>query len=239
MFARSIQDGVPRRFAWHGASESLVGAKSGAGDGLELILLAPSNGLIDKHRAKLPVARQIAFALYKTIPLKSITESNQLSYVIHLRSDEQGILISGDTGCVDFKPSGNKPYHRQLLDAMHPLNVVQIAHHGGNNTHFYRVLEQCKGKVDLQSAFMLLSHEVRSPYRPNDVFRIFIENIATPQSGPELLFTSAPRLAAVKGFERLIATPTKPPGDSGDVGLEFDNGVWTVVAHAISGSNLK
>ena len=34
MFARSIQDGVPRRFAWHGASESLVGAKSGAGDGL-------------------------------------------------------------------------------------------------------------------------------------------------------------------------------------------------------------
>ncbi|MBM57700.1 hypothetical protein [Hyphomonas sp.] len=239
VFARSIQDGVPRRFVWHGATESLVGAKSGVGDGLELILLAPSNGLIDKHRAKLPVARQIAFALYKTIPLKSITESNQLSYVIHLRSEEQGILISGDTGCVDFKPSGNKPYHRQLLDAMHPLNVVQIAHHGGNNTHFYRVLEQCKGKVDLQNAYMLLSHEVRSLYRPNDVFRIFIENIATPHSGPELLFTSAPRLAAVRGFERLIATPTEPPVDSGDVGLEFDNGAWTVVAHAISGSNLK
>ena len=134
---------------------------------------------------------------------------------------------------------GKKTKQTCFGETNEPGNGPVIAHHGGNNTHFYRVLEQCKGKVDLQNAYMLLSHEVRSLYRPNDVFRIFIENIATPHSGPELLFTSAPRLAAVRGFERLIATPTEPPVDSGDVGLEFDNGAWTVVAHAISGSNLK
>ncbi|MAN44606.1 MAG: hypothetical protein GYB49_05840 [Alphaproteobacteria bacterium] len=238
VFARSIQDGVPRRFVWHEASGRLVGSKNDAGDGLELMLLAPSNGLIEKHREKLPVARQIAFALYKTVPLKSITESNQLSYVIHFRSEGQGILISGDTGCVDFKPSGNKPYYQQLLDTLHPLNVIQIAHHGGNNTHFYRVLEQCKGKSELQEAWMLLSHEVRSPYRPNNVFRIFIENIRRTGSGPNLLFTSAPRLAAVSGFEDLIAAPTAQPTDHGDVSLRYDGTGWCVVSHAVDASRL-
>ena len=85
---------------------------------------------------------------------------------------------------------------------------------------------------------MLLSHEVRSPYRPNNVFRIFIENIRRTGSGPNLLFTSAPRLAAVNGFEDLIAAPTAQPTDHGDVSLTYDGSGWCVVSHAVDASRL-
>ena len=46
---------------------------------------------------------------YCDIPIRSITPSNEVSYSRDLRVPKsREILISGDTGCVDFKPTTSK-----------------------------------------------------------------------------------------------------------------------------------
>jgi hypothetical protein len=59
--------------------------------------------------------------------LKSIMPSNQLSYVMRFSAENQGILVSGGAGCADFKPGGRRPYYTELLKALPPLRVVQVA----------------------------------------------------------------------------------------------------------------
>jgi len=221
------------------AKAKIVATKRGKANGFEMILLGPSEGLINKHWTKLPIERQISLALFTKIPIVSITPSNQLSYVLHIRSEGQGILISGDTGCNDFKPKGRgKPFYSKLLDALKPLNVIQVSHHGGANAYFYRVLENALGKSDLPEAFMLLSHETHSKSRPSNEFRLFIENVRGSDDGPTLLFTSEPKKVNVSGYADLIASATVTPSREGDVKLSYFKKAWKIEEHSIDGPTI-
>jgi hypothetical protein len=104
-------------------------------------LLGPSDFLIEKHKKILP-KYALSALMFELILIRSITPSNQLSYVVKFEYANQNILVSGDTGFVDFKCLGKnrKSYFQAILKSLHQLDVVQIAHHAGNNAHFYRVL---------------------------------------------------------------------------------------------------
>ena len=202
-------------------------------------MLGPSKSLIKKHWHRLPVQQQISHALFTKIPIVGVTPSNQLSYVLHFKSEEQGILIAGDTGCNDFKPKKRSaPYYSALLNALEPLNVVQVSHHGGANAHFYRVLQQAAGKDDLPNSHMLLSHETNSKSRPSNAFRLFVENIRTSEQGPNLLFTSKPKKEKVEGYAELISAAVGATSDEGDVSLTYSGNSWRVTRHAIEGPSL-
>lgn len=112
---RVIPDGAARRFAWDAASRRFVPGKRLASDGPELLLLGPSEGLVRKHWRRLPVGDYLAKAEFLSIPLKPVTPSNQLSYVVRCDFDGQRVLITGDAGCADFKPGRNAPYYPDLI----------------------------------------------------------------------------------------------------------------------------
>lgn len=182
-----IDDGVPRTFRWSAPDNRFVLAKAPI-DGLHFTLLGPSKSLIKKHRDRLPVVDASNVALLFRGEIRSITPSNQLSYIGCFRFLEQVILVSGDAGCVDFKSARNS-YHQPLLDAMRPLHVIQVAHHGGNNAHFYRVLDAAKYPEQDEQSYLLLSHALHDKTRPSDVFHDFL--LATLGKGDDvkLLFT--------------------------------------------------
>ena len=239
IFSRSIEDGQPRRFVWSKTDKKLMGAKNGPANGFEFSLLGPSKSLIKKHWHRLPIQQQISYALFTKIPIVGVTPSNQLSYVLHFKSKGQGILISGDTGCNDFKPKKrNAPYYPALLQALEPLNIIQVSHHGGANAHFYRVLQEAAGKDDLANSHMLLSHETNSKSRPSNAFRLFVENIRTSEQGPNLLFTSKPKKEKVEGYAELISAAVGATSDEGDVSLTYSGNSWRVTRHAIEGPSL-
>ena len=133
-----IDDGTPRTYLWDAGQRRFVLAKPGR-QGLTFSLLGPSKSLVRKHRDRLPVVEAARVALAFLGEIRSITPSNQLSYIGCFSFLDQRVLISGDAGCVDFV-APDKSYFQGLLNAMKPLHVIQVAHHGGNNAHFYRVL---------------------------------------------------------------------------------------------------
>ena len=45
-----------------------------------------------------------------------------------------------------------------MIDALKPLHVMQVAHHGGNNADFYRLLEAADYQGQTAPSFLLLSH---------------------------------------------------------------------------------
>ena len=117
-------------------------------------------------------------------------------------STGQGILVSGDAGFVDFAPPRGE-YYPALLDALLPLHVVQVAHHAGNNAHFYRAL-LAAGYADQEAeSLLLVSHATRDRFRPSDGVRHL------PGAGPRgpgwasrILFTSKPSAAKVRNYPR-------------------------------------
>lgn len=237
--SRRIDDGVPRLFAWDSAKAGFIEAAGGRVGGIAFALLGPSTGLVRKHWAILPRKQKLAFALFTALPVISITPSNQLSYVLHFRAEGQGILVSGDAGCVDFKPAQrNAPYYPDLLKALSPLNVVQVAHHGGANAHFFRVLQAGLDARIRREAWYLLSHEQDSPSRPSHVFRLYIGNFRGPVDEARLLFTSAPRRLNVQGYEDLISPQAGGQVDFGDISLAYDKRGWRVRAHAVNADAL-
>jgi hypothetical protein len=221
MSCRIIQDGAPQRFVWPEAS------------GPSLMLLGPSESLVRKHWNRLPVGVYAGVAFRSFIELKKITPSNQLSYVLRFSAGDQGILVSGDAGFVDFKPPGTQPYYPEMLDSLLPLHVVQVAHHAGSNMYFYRVLQEIEYPGTAARSFLLVSHATRDRHRPSPRFRDFVADLRTDAENVRVLFTTQPRAEAVRDFESLVHPRIGPPADQGDVRLEFANGAWTVTKHAI------
>lgn len=227
-----IRDGEPRRYAWRRDLRRFVPAARG-GDEPSLTLLGPSKGLVRKHWHRLPVEQAARVALSFLVPVKSITPSNQLSYVMRLEHRGQGILVSGDAGCVDFK-LGRGDYHPRLLKAMLPLHVLQVAHHGGNNAHFYRVLEAAGYPGQNDHSYLLLSHATDDRFRPSEEFRLFLLGILGLGEDVQLLFTSQPKREKIGDFVSAFHPIVGEQADRGDVRMVFKDGSWTVRSHAIA-----
>jgi beta-lactamase superfamily II metal-dependent hydrolase len=225
-----IEDGVPRRFVWGGKSQRFHSGNSTAAE-LAITLLGPSDSLVRKHWNRLPIGDYANLAMLSRYEIKSITPSNQLSYVAHVAAEEQGILVSGDAGFVDFKPRRTGSYHDALLKALSPLDVVQIAHHGGNAAHFYRVLQGVG--YPSRHSFVLLSHATNDKHRPGNEFRELAEDSREAPEPVSILFTAAPLPEKIQGLEDLVHQPVGAPADCGDVRLEYRGGEWQVTKHAV------
>jgi hypothetical protein len=226
-----IADGTPRRYAWRNRERRFI-AGALPSDGPELKLLGPSRALVRKHWNRLPVEEASKVALFFLSEIKSITPSNQLSYIARIGFAGQGILISGDAGCVDFKSARGK-YYPELLKAMPPLHVVQVAHHGGNNAHFYRVLTAAKFPEQSDRSLLLLSHATNDKTRPAPEFREFLLSTLTQDDHVQLLFTSRPTHDKVADYLAAIHPVVGAPGAVGDVRIAFDGRRWRVKAHAV------
>jgi hypothetical protein len=225
-----IDDGVPRRFVWGGKSRRFHGGNSTAPE-LAITLLGPSDSLVRKHWNRLPIGDYANLAMLARHEIKSITPSNQLSYVAHVAADEQGILVCGDAGFVDFKPRRTGSYHDALLKALSPLDVVQIAHHGGNAAHFYRVLRDAG--YPSKRSFVLLSHATHDKHRPGNEFRELAEDSREAPVPVSILFTATPQPEKIQGLEDLVHEPVGTPADCGDVRLEYRGAGWQVTKHAV------
>jgi hypothetical protein len=238
MTCQTIRDGVPRRFVWSSTEDRIVPGARLSTSGPELILLGPSVGLVRKHWDRLPVGQYMALATFDRLPVATITPSNALSYVIRLGFAEQGILITGDAGCVDFKYGRGNRFHKKLLDALLPLHVVQVAHHAGRNAEFYNVLGEVDYGSQLDHSWLLLSHATKDGKRPSQIFASFIGQVRK-NNQISLLFTSQPENSKVRDYRSLIYRPTGKPAPVGDVRLSFTGGGWRVDKHSVSvGSSL-
>ena len=227
-----IEDGVPHRYRWSARSQRFVLGPRNA-TGLCFDLLGPSRSLVKKHRDKLPVVETAKIAMAFRGELQGISPSNQLSYIGCFRHKGQSILVSGDAGCVDFKLDRDN-YYPQLLAAMSPLHVVQVAHHAGNNAHFYRVLAAAGFPEQTEPSLLLLSHKTRDPKRPSPAFREFLLTSLREGDDIKLLFTSEPRGDRVRDFRQAIHPQVGASGTVGDIQLVYDGRDWQVIAHAIS-----
>jgi hypothetical protein len=195
-------------------------------------LLGPSKALIAHHAKKLPIG--VYLTINGQIPLKRVSASNQLSYVILFESAGQQILVCGDAGCVDFWNKKTNTYHPTLLQAIKNPHVVQIAHHAGDNHRFYDVLMQSGfASGAAPHSFLLLSHADGDTYRPSPAFDTFVQNLKAVRMNFELLSTSQPRASKVTGFKTLYHPAIQPPSNVGDVRLSFQSGAWTVDQHAV------
>jgi hypothetical protein len=141
--------------------------------------------------------------------------------------------VAGDAGCVDFAPNRRSKFYKALLDALLPLQVVQVAHHGGNNAQFYNVLLNAQYATQAQPSRLLLSHATNDAHRPSDLFERFVAAVRKNVDNIQILFTSKPRDAYVQSYKTLIASAVGTPKPAGDVRLAFDGRIWIVEKHAI------
>ena len=230
---RVIQDGEPRRFAWDSKARRFMPAgEKLQTTGPEITLLGPSEGLVKKHWNRLPIGNYMALTTLFAIPIKSITPSNQLSYVLKFKFDGQGILVAGDAGCVDFKPKRGS-YYKKLIDELLPLHVVQVAHHGGNNAHFYGFLLKARYAEQKEKSLLLLSHATHDQHRPSKEFGMFIEKVRKDVDTASLLFTSEPDPQKVRDYLPIIHPVVGNPANVGDVRIEYDMKEWDVKSHAV------
>jgi hypothetical protein len=226
-----IEDGMPRTYRWERTDRRFLLSKLPV-KGLRLTLLGPSRSLVKKHRDRLPVMEATKVALMFRGEVRSITASNQLSYVGCFGALDQMILIAGDAGCVDFS-NGPDSYYPRLIDALVPLHVIQVAHHGGNNAHFYRVLAAAGYPEQVAQSYLLLSHAWHDKTRPSDVFHDFLLSTLGHGDDVKLLFTSEPTRDKVVDYLGAIYPVVGPPDKVGDVSMDFANGRWSVTKHAI------
>jgi hypothetical protein len=226
-----IDDGEPVRFRWDSKAARFIKTHPDFA-GFTFTLLGPSRSLVKKHRDRLPILDLAALALMFRGELLSITPSNQLSYIGRFAFAHQGILISGDAGCVDFA-NGRKTYFPKLLAALSPLHVIQVAHHAGNNAHFYRVLVAAGYPSQTAASLLLLSHAYHDPKRPSPAFADFL---LTLKDGGDvkLLFTSEPTRDKVEDYLSAINPLIGSKANVGDVSINFDGGAWKVNRHAIA-----
>jgi len=228
-----VPDGTPRRFIWRKTERRFEPNEVDASEGPEFTLLGPSDALVRKHWNKLPLGDYVAKLAYVAVPLRSITESNQLSYVCVFQAEGQKILICGDAGFNDFKPKPRAAFFPKLIKALEGLDVIQVAHHGGYNHSFYNGLLEARETGGPRRAFHLLSHATHDKSRPSDEFGLYIAQVRVPATSPVLLFTSEPQEAKVKDFKPLIGTVVGEQALVGDVRLRHQAGQWDVLAHAI------
>jgi len=227
-----IKDGRPRRFLWKKDRDRFVPGAYLKSDGPELVLLGPSEGLIKRHWDRLPIGGYLSKLAYISIPVKSITPSNQLSYVARFKAYDQGLMVCGDAGCVDFKPTRGK-YYKDLIDALLPLHIIQVAHHGGNNAHFYNVLLEADYQAQTDPSLLLLSHAEADRFRPSKEFGMFIEQARKEGDDMKLLFTSRPTPDKVKDYQKIIHPVVGATKEVGDIRIQFDGRRWKVLNHAV------
>ena len=234
----SVNDGEPKLYAWKKAERRFSRVQTSRG--LTLTLLGPSKGLISKYWRRLPIGEYITFALQSRLPVESITPQNELSYAMIFSYEDQGVLISGDTGFVDFVPLGQRfdptNFYPKLIRALNtPLPVVQVAHHGGHNKYFYHAMEAARYPVAKGKNYLLLSHEEHAKSRPSGVFSEFITRLDLDEQRIQLLFTSQPKKENSADYEYLFSPPV--PGQEassrGDVRLVYEDGQWVVQKHAV------
>jgi hypothetical protein len=229
---RVIPDGTPVKFKWSGRSRKFLPGAAAKEHEPVITLLGPSEALVKKHRDKLPFIETANVAFFSAIPIKAITPSNQLSYIFRIDHEGQGVLVTGDAGCVDYKPKSGGSYYPALVSQFSSLQVVQVAHHAGNNAHFYRVLLEESVSYPEDGTFLILSHATEDKYRPSEAFGQFVGSLAE-RVRPSLLFTSRPHPQRVEGFEGLIHQVVGRKEDQGDIRLSFDGQGWQVDSHAI------
>lgn len=230
---RYIDDGEPRRLCWSQSTHRFEVA-SDQSDGILLTLLGPSEGLIGRHRTRLPAVDYAAYALSSRIEIKGITPSNQLSSAFIVRYREQGILVSGDTGFVDFpvKPRSRK-YHPRLIAALEDIAVVQVAHHGGANAHFYRALQKANSPLAQPASFLLLSHGSDDPHRPSAEFSYYVGGAKRDDRKAYVLFTGKPRAERIADIRPYIYRRAGPIATGGDLRLIYGDNAWVVEKHAV------
>jgi len=236
-----VPDGRPRRFAWRSDSERFEGGYRLVAQGPEILLLGPSEGLVERHRNRLPIAAYGWAAMASMMRLRNITPSNQLSYVACFRSERQNVLVTGDAGCVDFLVGRSKAYHPELLAVLRRLHVVQVAHHAGNNAHFYRVLSAAGYGRQKNRSYLLVSHGTDDQHRPSREFGSFLEEVRGGRDQVQILFTSRPMNEKVRDYVSMIhpSVGEAAAGDEkgptkGDVRLVFERRKWMVKKHGIS-----
>ena len=227
-----IADGIPQPFRWRASERRFVRSSAKTGKTPTLTLLGPSESLVRKHWNRLPIGEYLARSTRARIPIQSITPSNQLSYVARLSYADQGILISGDAGFVDFAPPQGDYFHG-LLDALLPLHLVQVAHHAGNNAHFYRALLEAGYADQVADSLLLVSHATRDKYRPSAEFAMFLEQSRSPGGRHLILFTSTPSAAKVRSYREAIHPVVGTRATVGDVRIVFEDETWLVERHAI------
>jgi hypothetical protein len=227
-----IPDGTPQRYRWRSAERRFVASSARGGTNPGLTLLGPSESLVRKHWTRLPVGAYLARSARAQIPIQSITPSNQLSYVARLSYAGQGILVSGDAGFVDFAPPQGA-YYPGLIHALLPLHLVQVAHHAGNNAHFYRALLEAGYGDQAVDSLLLVSHATRDKHRPSAEFAMFLEQARAAHEGLRILFTSKPSAAKVRSFREAIHPVVGKPATVGDVRIVFDDDRWLVERHAV------
>lgn len=235
-----IDDGVPARFEWKPTCHSFLRVNEIDPIHPGLTLLGPSTSLINKYWKRLPIAEYACYALICPIPIENTTPQNELSYSMILSYKGQGVLVSGDSGFVDFVPLGKKPksadFYPQLIEALKvPLPVVQVAHHGGHNKYFYHALLEAKYPISGGPNYLLLSHEQGSASRPSGAFELFMTRVKLTSQTVQLLFTSQPSKTRAQSIATSFA-PVVPAGSqkkTGDVCLIYANDHWLLLNHAV------
>ncbi|MDH1660018.1 hypothetical protein N5E02_01125 [Stenotrophomonas sp. GD03777] len=235
---KSIADGKPDTYCWCPRWNRFLLGVPEIPSLPKLVLLGPSKSLIKKHWKRLPTIHYVAFALMQHVPVKSITPSNALSYSMVFNHGGQGVLISGDTGFVDFvKPESTRSnllFYPELINELKTyLPIVQVAHHGGNNKYFYHALLEAGLKFQKGPCFLLLSHEEDSEHRPSLAFESFLSRVHP--CDVKLLFTSRPRKIATYNYEHLYESVVGSPSNNtrGDVQIIYKGGVWMTTKHAV------
>jgi beta-lactamase superfamily II metal-dependent hydrolase len=220
--SESISQGMPRYFRWNGIK--FEEANRPCSSELGFHLMGPSHELISKLHDKLPIGSYLL--AYRAANLKSgsVTPSNRLSYVIRFHLNDQAILITGDAGFSDFAPARSTNYYPDLLNLLKPLHVVQIAHHGGNNHHFYQALDAAGMPNQRDWSFLLLSHAFQDASRPRSEFSRFVAQFRNNgQEDVSVLFTSQPLKSKVATILDSIhpAVPASQRANKGDVRLTY------------------
>jgi hypothetical protein len=236
---RFVLEGHPAPFVWSANERRFIRSERKVDEELILTLLGPSEKLIEELSTKVPVAEFAYAAILRrdVIPREGITASNQLSYIFTLEMLGQRILITGDAGCYKFRKTRRaKAFHSELLAALKPLHVVQIAHHGGRNNDFYHALIAAGFDQQKERAFLLLSHEIESKHRPSVAFQSFISKLRRGSDEPWLLFTSMPKESKIEEYADLIHSAISTAAQEGDVRLIYDahDLSWHVDRHSIN-----
>lgn len=228
----TVEPGEPRRFIWSNEGKRFIPNERGSSSGPVLELLGPSEYLVEKYWKRLPVGTYMLKALSYTLPYEDITPANELSYIMRFEYKGQGILISGDAGCVDFRENEDGDYYPKLLGKLLPIHVMQVAHHAGHNAYFYHSLLEAGFAEQEERSLLLLSHGVDDDKRPSRVFDRFIAEVRKDGDDVELLFTSRPLPERVANFTTLIHAPVGETAEEGDIRLTYDR-TWLVRSHAI------
>ncbi len=230
-----INDGEPLNIWWDNEKKCFGTDKNENKKTPIISLLGPSISLVKKHANKLPIGNYMMNFMACNLLVKPVSASNQLSYVVKFQFENQGILIVGDAGFVDFKPiaSCNKKYFPSLLGSLNNLQVIQIAHHAGRNSHFYHVLLNTDYPNQKDFSYLLLSHATEDKTRPSKEFESFISRITQHNKNLKLLFTSSPLKRKVKNYKSFIYPNIGIPKDRGDVRLTYDGNKWDVKKHSI------